>query len=157
MQPRVIRALPLFLPLFLVSLAFGEAPDAGPRDLTGRWWLSQPKAARHHFVLGWTDGYLSAWLSAQARLIAVAEQAREAVPPERKLAAALLVSVTVLQEAHPDYGKPPAYYADQVTTFFATYADLRDCPIGLVLKGLDGRGPLTLEGIAHWLRETWAR
>jgi hypothetical protein len=157
MRPRPITGLGIFLPLFVVSTAFGEVRNVGPPDLTGGWWLNQPAAARHTFVRGWTDGYVMAWVSAQARLIAVVEETREAVPPDGKLAAALLVSVTVLQEAHPDYGRSPAHYADQVTTFFTSHPDLRDCPIGLVLKGLDGRNPMSLEGIAHWLRETWAR
>ncbi|HEY7676439.1 MAG TPA: hypothetical protein VIG69_05175 [Candidatus Methylomirabilis sp.] len=139
------------------SLALGEAAGGGSPDADGRWWLSQPPSVRQNFVRGWTDGYTGGWLSAQARLLAVVDEARAAVPPERKLAAALLVSVTLLQEADPAYRKAPAHYADQVTTFFNTYADLRDCPVGLVLKGLDGRGALSLEEIARWLRETWPR
>lgn len=145
------------LPLLLVSSAFSVGDDGGAPGVDGRWWLAQPAATRQNFIRGWTDGYATAWLSAQARLIAVVEEARAAIPPERKLAAALLVSLTVLQDANPEYRRPTAYYADQVTTFFTSYADLRECPVGLVLKGLDGRSRLSLDAIAQWLRETWAR
>ena len=155
MQSPLIAALSLLL--LLGFPAAGRAVDAEYRGPDGHWWLHQTVAARHRFVQGWTDGYMSGWLSAQARLIAVVAEAREAPPPDRKVEGALLLAVTVLQEVNPDYRKRPAHYADQVTTFFTTYADLRDCPVGLVLKGLDGRGPLTIEEIARWLRMTWAR
>jgi hypothetical protein len=116
-----------------------------------------PPAVRQQFVRGWTDGYTNGWYSAQARPIAVLGEAREPGPPERNLVAALLVSLALLQEANPEYGKSPAHYADRVTTFYTRYADLRVCPVGLVLKGLDDRSDLGLDGIARWLREYWLR
>ena len=157
MRPCLSRTLGVLVTLALMSPAFGEAQHTPPQEFTGPWWVAQPTATRHDFVRGWTDGYVVAWLSAEARLVAVAEQAGRAVPPDRKVAAALLVSATVLRDGFPDYGKSPAYYVDQLTTFFARYADLRDCPIGLVLKGLDSRDMLSLEEIAQWLREIWPR
>lgn len=155
MSPRILAGC--FLSLLFASLTFAEPPEVAPREIDGRWWLSQTAAARQRFVQGWTDGYTNGWLSAQGRLLAAAQEAHGLVPPERSLAAALLVSATVLQDANPEYRKPQAYYADQVTTFYTAYTDLRRCPVALVLKGLDGRGSLTLEEIAQWLREAWAR
>jgi len=156
MSPRMLT-VGFLSPLFAGLLAFAEMTPGYSPEADGRWWLSQSPAVRQQFVRGWTDGYINGWYSAQARLIAVMEEAREVVPPEQKLVAALLVSLTVLQEANPDYGKPPAHYAEQVTTFYTRYADLRECPVGLVLKGLDDRGRLTLDAIARWLREHWLR
>lgn len=155
MLPRIVAACSLVL--LLVSVAVeGPARDRTPHAI-GRWWLAQPVVLRQAFTRGWTDGYVTGWLSAQARLIALIEEAREADPPERELAAALVLTLAVLQEADPVYRRSPADYADQVTTFYTRYPDLRDHPVALVLKGLDGRGSMTLEGIARWLRDVRVR